>query len=410
MKDSAPSSIDDRRRLREPEFIALMAMSSAVVAFSVDAMLPALPSIADELTPDAPNRAQLIVTAFIFGMGLGTLVAGPLSDRFGRKPVYLGGIALYITGAILAWSAPTLELMLAARLVQGLGAAGPRVVFMAMIRDLYAGRAMARILSFVMMFFTLIPALAPLLGNTIIELFGWRATFVAFVVFAMTAMSWMFLRQPETLPPERRAPVSPKALLSALKEIFSTQTALLATVVQTFIFGMLFSNISSTQMIFDQTYGYGDTFHLWFGGLAILAASGNVLNAQVVVKTGMRALIRWAMMGQIFFSTAMILVLWLPLPASVEFPLFLIWTWSLFFQMGLTIGNLNALALEPLGHISGSASALISAVSTIGSVIIGATVGLAFNGTPLPLALATLTLSSLSLFLTTKIKRDSDPD
>jgi DHA1 family bicyclomycin/chloramphenicol resistance-like MFS transporter len=179
----------------------------ATVAFSIDAMLPALPEIAAELTPEDANRAQLILTSFVLGMGIGTLVAGPLSDALGRKRVILMGAALYLLGAGLALIAPSLEMILLARVIQGIGAAGPRVVSLAMIRDLYSGRAMAQIVSYAMLIFTLFPAVAPLIGAAIIAGFGWRAIFVAFLIFSLVSVGWLTLRQPETLAPEARRPL-----------------------------------------------------------------------------------------------------------------------------------------------------------------------------------------------------------
>ena len=172
-------------RLPLPEFIALIAMLFATIAFSIDAMLPALPEIAQELTPADPNKAQLIVTSFVLGMGLGTLFAGPLSDSFGRRNVILAGAVLYCAASAVAMIAPSLETVLAARVVQGLGAAGPRVVSLALVRDLYKGREMARIMSFAMMIFMVAPAAAPLLGQQIISLAGWHAIFIAFILFAV---------------------------------------------------------------------------------------------------------------------------------------------------------------------------------------------------------------------------------
>jgi predicted DsbA family dithiol-disulfide isomerase len=191
------------KRLSRGEFIALMGTIFATVAFSIDAMLPALPEIAAELTPEDANRAQLILTSFVLGMGIGTLVVGPISDALGRKRVILMGAALYLLGASLALIAPSLEMILLARVIQGLGAAGPRVVSLAMIRDLYAGRAMAQIVSYAMLIFTLFPAVAPLIGAAIIAGFGWRAIFVAFLIFSVVSVGWLTLRQPETLPPRR---------------------------------------------------------------------------------------------------------------------------------------------------------------------------------------------------------------
>ncbi|CAN0152000.1 unnamed protein product, partial [Chrysoparadoxa australica] len=197
------------------ELIALMAMLVATIAFSIDAMLPALPTMAAELSPESPNQVQLVVTIFVLGMGMGTLFTGPLSDTFGRKPVVLAGCGLYIVSAGLAAQADSLGLLLAARLVQGLGAAGPRVVVMAIIRDMFVGRQMAQIMSFVMIVFTLVPALAPSIGAVLIALAGWSAIFWAFVVFATVVSLWLFVRLPETLPRAARRPFSTSALLSA---------------------------------------------------------------------------------------------------------------------------------------------------------------------------------------------------
>lgn len=394
--------------LHRTEFVALMAMLAATVAFSIDAMLPALPDIAEELSPDNLNNAQLILTSFVLGMGFGTFFAGPLSDRFGRKPIVAAGAILYIFGALWAYVAQTLEPMLAARVVQGIGAAGPRVVSLAMIRDLHAGRGMAQILSFVMMIFTIVPALAPSMAVGIIWAFGWRSVFLAFIAFSLIALIWLTQRQPETLAPANRKPIDMHSLLRATKEVLNHPTTRLSLLIQTLAFGMLFVTISTTQQVFDVTYGRGDHFHLWFGGIAICAASASVVNAYYVVRVGMRAIIRITFLAQIVLSLAMAAAILLPLSQAVEFPIYVLWTLSLFYQAGLTLGNLNALALEPMGHIAGLAASVVSAFSTIGAVVIAAPVGLMFNGTALPMCIATALFAAAAAWLTTRIVRDSD--
>lgn len=394
--------------LSQLEFIALMAMLSGTIAFSIDAMLPALPEIAAELTPNAPNSAQLIITSFVLGMGVGTLFSGTLSDWLGRKPLMVGGAIVYCAGALMAWHAPSLELMLAARLVQGLGASGPRVVAMAMVRDLYAGPKMARIMSFVMIVFTLVPAMAPSLGAVIIWAFGWRQIFLAFLLFSAVSGAWLLLRQPETLREEHRQPVSITAIVSAAREMFGNQTVLLSMLVQTLTFGMLFGVLSSTQQMYDITYGYGDEFPLIFGGMALLASTASMLNARLVERLGMRRIIKSTLAVQIVLSSIMLALGLLHLPNHVEFLIFLIWNTSLFFQAGLTMGNLNALAMEPMGHMAGKAASLMAAFATIGGVVIAVPIGLAYNGTPLPIAFAMLICSALAWFLTTKIRRPGE--
>ena len=396
------------QRLGQTEFIAMMAMLVATIAFSIDAMLPALPEIGAALSPGNLNNAQLIITSFVLGMGVGTLFTGPLSDAYGRKPVMVCGAVVYVIACALAWSAQSLEMMLFARVLMGLGAAGPRVVAMALVRDLYQGRDMARIMSFVMAVFALVPALAPTLGHFIILGFGWRAIFAAFMLFSVITVLWLLVRQPETLAPHNRRPLSIRALANATAQMFAHPTARLSIAVQTLVFGILFVVLSSTQQVFDITFGQGEYFHYWFGGIAIVAASASLLNARLVMKLGMRAIIKAMLTIQIFLTLAMIVITAADGPYWLAFGTYVVWVTGNFFQAGLTIGNLNALAMEEMGHIAGLAASIIAAVSTVGAVIIAAPVALMFDGTPMPMAIGALVAASLALWLTTKIKRPGE--
>jgi len=376
-----------RRPLSTPEFIALIAMLFSIIAFSIDAMLPAMPQIVAALSPEAPNRAALIITSFVFGMGVGTLFAGPLSDAFGRRGIILGGIAVYCAGAALAWVAPTLELALAGRVIQGLGAAGPRVVSVAIVRDLYAGRQMARIMSFIFLVFTLVPALAPSIGAVIIAVTGWRGIFAAFIVFAVLGAFWLWLRQPETLPPEARRPFNTRAVLRDVREVLSNRIVRLTTLAQTFAMGCLFAVLSTTQQVFDQSFGKGAEFHFWFAAIALLAATASLVNARLVVRLGMRRMVRGALLGQLAFGIAFLALSQIPLPAAVQFWAYFLWNSSVFFMVGLTLGNLNAIALEPMGHMAGTTASVVGALATVGSVALAVPLALQFDGTPLPIAL-----------------------
>ena len=392
--------------LSQAEFVALVAMLFSTIALAIDAMLPALPDIAAQLSPDAPNRAQLIITSFVLGMGLGTLVTGPLSDTFGRRPVILGGAALYMLGAALAWAAQSLELLLAARVLQGIGAAGPRVVAIALVRDLYAGRTMARIMSFVILVFTLVPAVAPMVGAAIIWVADWRAIFLAFMLFALAGAAWLALRQPETLLPERRRPFRPAALAEGVREILGNRLVRLTIAAQALCFAMLFATLSTVQPVFDVTFGRAEGFPLWFALIAVLAAPASVVNAQIVERLGMRAIVTVVLKIQVAFS-ALVAAAMLAgvLQGDLAFAVFFAWTVGIFFQAGLTLGNLNALAMAPMGHLAGLAASVSGALATIGSVLLAAPIGLMFDGTPLPLVLGVLGLAVGALALMLRLGR-----
>lgn len=380
------------------EFIALIAMMFATIAFSIDAMLPALPDIARELTPQEPTRAPLILTAFVLGMGLGTFFAGPLSDAFGRRPVMFCGAVLYIASASVAWMSSSLEIMLVARVFQGMGAAGPRVVCIAVTRDLFSGREMARILSIVMMIFTLVPAFAPAMGMVIIFFSGWRAIFVAFVVFSAITVVWMKFRLPETLAQEDRRPLKVPLMADAVRQMFTHPVVRISIFAQSLAMAILFTLLMLIQPIYAEVFENADSFPFWFGASALVSAFASLLNAMLVVRFGMRRLVTAALGAQILLSGS-VLMFSGQMDMMHGFAIFFVWQSCVFFQAGLTLGNLNAIAMEPMGHIAGMAASVVGAVSTVLSALIASPLGLLFDDTIRPLVGMILLLASIAFIL-----------
>jgi len=398
-------------RISTPEFISLMAMLVATVAISIDAILPALPDIAIQLTAKNPNQVQLILSAFIGGMALGTLVVGPLSDSFGRKNIIYVGAVIYISFSALCMFATDLETIVIARVFQGIGAAAPRVVSQALVRDLYSGREMARITSFIMIIFSIAPAVAPLLGAGLISLFDWRAIFLIFIIFALISTIWTKIRIREPLRPEMRVPFQIKIFRAAFLEIISIGIVRVSIITLIFSYGTLFTCILLVQQVFDQFFGRANSFPEWFAVIAAFSASASFLNSMLVMKLGMRRLISAALRVQIALSAFMLLMFWTgAISGNLGFGFFVFWVFSLFFQAGLTFGNLTALAMEPLGHIAGTAASVISALATLGSVFLATIAGHFFDGTPLAMIISIALFASfgaLSAHLLQRFERKS---
>lgn len=385
-----------KRRLAQPEFIALIAMLFSTIALSIDAMLPALTQMGQQLSPENPENATLVVGVFVMGMGFGTFFAGPLSDAYGRKPIIIIGFAIYTIGALWAGAASDLDGVLMGRFLQGLAVAGPRVAGVALVRDLYSGEKMASIMSFAMTVFALVPAIAPSLGQVIMLGFGWRAIFFSFAIFALVVSLWVGLRQPETNLAETRRPLSAKSIWSAAKDCFGNRVFRYSVLTQIAVYSALFSVVSTVQPVYAQTFDRAETFPLFFAASAIISMPASVINAKLVLKFGMRIMIKTALIGIVFTSAAG-LMLWIIGLMNVW--IFFVWATCLFVSVGFVFGNLNALAMEPLGHIAGMAASISGAVSAVAAALLAMPISLSFDGTPLSLLTGVLVFQVAALLL-----------
>lgn len=380
------------------EYVLLMAALFSMVAFSIDSIMPALPEIASIMVPDDVNRAQLLISVFVIGAGAGQLIFGPLSDAIGRRWSLTLGMLLYMLAAFAALWAQSLEALLFWRFVQGAGAAGPRTCGMAMTRDLYEGRQMARVNSMAFTFFVLVPAIAPLIGQWVVLGFGWRHMFTTYILVAIAILTWFLLRQPETLPPERRRPLSPRPTFEAFAIVMKTRVTLIYMAVIMFAFAQLMAFISSAQQIFVDVLGAGTKFPLYFALVTVFSAASGMLNARLVMRIGMRRLAQAGFAAQTLLAGATLAFWYGYAPQGpTALIIFCLWATTLFFLNGLSFGNLNALAIQPLGHVAGTASAIIGALPTVTAIAIAAPIGLSFNGTPLPLLVGVTVCSGLAL-------------
>lgn len=378
------------------EFVALMATMTAIVAVSIDAMLPALPEIGNALGVQRENANQLIISVLFLGLAAGQLFFGPLSDSIGRKRAIYAGYLLYIGGCVLSLVSMSFPVMLLGRVLQGLGMAGPRSVTLALVRDRYAGRAMAQVMSFVMAVFILIPVIAPSLGQAVLHFWSWRAIFVMYLLMALGSLIWFGVRQPETLAEERRVPFAPGRIGRAMQAVVSDRIALGYTITAGLMSGAFLGYLNSAQQIFQVQYGLGDRFPLFFATVALAIGTASFTNSQLVMRFGMRALAGRALFIIAGLSSAFLMIGFMQAGQPPLWSL-MVYLMLTFFCVGILNGNLNALAMEPLGHIAGVGAAVVGSLSTFLSMALGIVIGQSYNNTILPLVggFAVLSLASL---------------
>lgn len=404
MSEKAPAQY----RTGFAEFVALLALSMSLVALAIDTMLPALPDIGRSFGIDRPNSQQFVITFLFAGLSIGQLLAGPLSDSIGRKRGIYVGLILFVIGSALSYAAPSFEIMLAGRFIQGLGAAGPRIITIAMVRDRYEGREMARVMSYIMGVFILVPALAPSLGQGIMMLSGWRTIFLVFIGIALVIFTWLSLRLRETLHPEDRRPFTLPVIWGGIKHVCGNRMTLCYMIAAGFVFGAFIGYLNSSQQIFQNYYDAGQMFALYFGVIALAIGAAFFTNARLVRRFGMRYIVLRALIGMAVAAALFAVYEVVMHGQTVPLPAFMTYIMFSAFCMGMLFGNFNALAMVPMGHMAGIASAVIGCVSLVISVCVGSAIGQLYNGTLIPVTAGFLVLSLASLAMMAIAERGVD--
>ena len=379
------------------EFIALMASLMSLVALSIDALLPALNeiSISVGITDAADN--QLLITMIFLGLGFGQLIFGPLSDSFGRKPVIYIGFIVFIMASIICITANSLETMIAGRILQGIGLSAPRTISIAMVRDSYSGNYMAKIMSFIVVIFLLIPTIAPAIGKFLLNAYGWRFIFNSQLIYGSIIMFWLWKRQPETLQKQNRTPFKLNLYLKSAKEFFKHKQAIIFTCISGFIMGSFMVYLSTTEHIFRTQYNLADEFTTIFAGLALSVGLATFLNGAFVMKFGMLKLVKTFTLSFTLISLVYCLLYFRKPNPSIYILIFFFGIQ--FFSIGFLFGNLRALAMQPIGHIAGMGAAINGFLSTVMAVSIATFIGKFINITALPLFIGFMICGTLSLIL-----------
>ena len=377
-----------------PEFVALIAMMMALNALAIDSMLPALPAIGDALGVASENSRQWVITAYLLGFGVTQIIYGPLADRYGRKPVLMVGLGLYVLFSVLAAFSPTFELLIAARVGTGIGAAALRVLAVSIVRDRYSGRTMARVMSLSFLVFLGVPILAPALGQLILTVAPWPWVFGVLAVGGAAFALWAAIRLPETLHPDDRMPIQVGRIAAAFREALTNRRSMGYTLAITAISGALFGFLNSSQQIFFDVFHEPQLFTVVFGGIAGGIAVASLLNARLVERLGSRLISHTALLGFITFSGIHSAVA----ISGHE----TIWTFAVLqaltmFCFGFIAGNFGAMAMEPMGHIAGTASSAQGFISTTFGASLGFLIGQQFNGSAAPMAIGFVVLGLAAL-------------
>ncbi|KTR02240.1 major facilitator transporter [Aureimonas ureilytica] len=374
------------------ELVTLIACIMALNAAAIDIFIPALTGIARSLELANPNQAQFVISSYVMGFGIAQIAYGTLSDRYGRRPVLLFGLAIYVAASIAAVFAPTFGILLALRAIQGIGAAATRVIAVSVVRDCFGGARMASVMSLVMMIFMVIPVIAPNLGQLILLFGDWHEIFLAISAFGAFVAVWTYFRMPETLHPEDRIPLTMSRVTGAFKLVVTNRRAFAYTLSTALTFGVLFAFINQAEQVYGTIYALGPAFTLYFSAGAIFMAVASFTNSRLVVRFGMRRLSHGALCLFLAFNILHLAIALLS-GGVPPFPVFLVGIIATLCLFGFIGTNFNALAMEPLGHVAGTASSVLGFMQTFGGGVLGATIGYLYDGTLTPLLSGYVVLS-----------------
>jgi MFS transporter, DHA1 family, multidrug resistance protein len=382
------------REISRVEFIVLVAALMALNALAIDVMLPALPYMGEALGISHENERQFVIGAYMLGFGIAQLAFGPITDRFGRRGPLFVGLAIYLVCAFAAIFAPTFGVLLALRFVQGLGAAGTRVIATAVVRDKFSGREMAEVMSLTFMIFMAIPIVAPGIGQVILLSGPWQNIFIFMGGLATVIALWAFLRLPETMHAEYRRALSVKSVIDGFRIVVTNRVAFSYGLAGTFLFGAMFGFISASQQIFVEIYGLGPYFPVAFACMAGFIAIAQFINSRVVRRVGMRRIAHAAILVYLAGATVW---LTLALIGPIPFPVFFANLLIIQFVFGWAASNMNSLSMEPLGRVAGTAASVFGFIQTVGGALIGTYIGQHYDGTLVPNAMGYASMGLLVL-------------
>ncbi|MGK0325034.1 MAG: DHA1 family bicyclomycin/chloramphenicol resistance-like MFS transporter [Polaribacter sp.] len=385
------------KKKSELEFIIVMASLMSLVALSIDALLPAISDISKTIHIVDPKNNQLFITMIFLGLGFGQLISGPLSDSFGRKPVIYVGFIIFALASLVCVFATSLEMMIVGRVLQGIGLSAPRTISIAMVRDRFSGNHMAKVMSFIVVIFILVPVVAPAIGKLMLDLYGWKSIFYSQLIFGFFTMIWVWKRQPETLKIAHRKKFKFSLFIEGTKEFLKHKNAVIFTFFSGFITGSFMVYLSASQVIFEQQYNLKEEFPFIFAGLAIGVGFATFLNGTLVVKLGMFKLV--SIFTTVFTLIPIVYILLYAGESNPSIYVLITFFWLQFFALGFLFGNTRALAMEPIGHIAGVGAAINGFVSTIMAVPIATFIGGFVDKTALPLFIGFFVCGLISLAL-----------
>jgi DHA1 family bicyclomycin/chloramphenicol resistance-like MFS transporter len=379
-----------------PQFIAIIASLMALNAVAIDIMLPAFPNISGSFGITDANRIQHILLSYVIGFGLAQLFFGPVSDRYGRRAPLFIGIGLYAVCAVAGAFAPSFEILLISRFLQGVGAAATRVIAISVVRDTHSGRGMAATMSLVMMVFMVVPVFAPMIGQVIILAGDWHLIFIFMAFVSLAVGTWALFRLPETLHEQNRRPLTVKSISQAFAIVLSNRVALFYTLATSFYFGSLFGFLNVAQPIYVDIYGLGSYFPIAFAAVAVVMAGSSFINSRLVGRFGQRRLSHGALLAYFGFS---LLLAGLTAMGPIPFWLFFGISMMMMPLFGFVGSNFNSIAMEPLGAIAGTASSTLGFAQTVGGGLVGALIGQAYDGTVFPLAAGYALVSAVAVVM-----------
>jgi DHA1 family bicyclomycin/chloramphenicol resistance-like MFS transporter len=391
-----------KKKPSQLEFIALMAALMSVVALAIDALLPALDLIGISIGTVNIVDNQLLITMIFLGLGLGPLFFGPISDSLGRKPIVYMGFGIFILASFICVYSESLEMMIAGRILQGIGLSAPRTISIAMVRDTYNGDYMARIMSFITVVFLLIPIIAPAMGKFVLDHYNWQAIFYIQLIFSIMVSFWFWKRQPETLPKEQRLKFTSHIFVDGIKEILKAKRTIGFTIISGFVTGSFMVYLSTAQQVFQIQYDLKEQFPIIFAGIAIAIGSATFLNGTLVIKYGMEKMVTSSLL--VFFGISLLYIILFYSTTNPSIRVLLTFLGLQFFAIGFLFGNLRALAMQPIGHIAGIGAAITGFISTIMAVPISTFIGRFVSNTALPLFIGFLICSTLSILILVYLK------